>query len=311
MSDLFKTVAAPGPSIAGMDKQFAAGRDFLLAQGRLVERRLFAACFEGAPAEGVLDTLRGYRNPDGGFGHALEPDTRCPASLPIDAEVALKTMAAAGATDPGLVAGACAYLAAVAGTAGRGAAVPLALPVIEDCPRAEHMTDWTYQPGLNPTAGLAGVLTQLGAGHPWADEATRYCWDQLDNGGLPTEVHALAEVLVFLEHTPEQERAEPVAARVAERLEQVEMFHASPGYSGYGLTPLSVAPQADSRWRGLFPGELVDAHLDRLQSDQQPDGGWPITWEPPSEAARLEWRGIVTLSSLRTLVSYGRLRPPE
>jgi hypothetical protein len=94
-----------------MDNQFAAGRDFILRQGRLVERRLFAACFEGAPAAGVIDALRGYRNDDGGFGHGLEPDKRCPASLPIDVEVALQALAAVGAADLPLVLGACDYLA--------------------------------------------------------------------------------------------------------------------------------------------------------------------------------------------------------
>jgi len=71
-----------------MDNEFAAGRTFILRQGRLLERRLLAACFEGGPAAGVVDALRGYRNDDGGFGHGLEPDKRCPASLPIDVEVA-------------------------------------------------------------------------------------------------------------------------------------------------------------------------------------------------------------------------------
>ena len=35
--------------------------------------------------------------------------------------------------------------------------------------------------------------------------------------------------------------------------------------------------------------------------------GWPITWEPPSQVAVFEWRGVVTLEALRTLTSYGRL----
>src|SRR5215472_16748157 len=100
-----------------MDTQFAAGRDFIQRQGRLVERRLFATCFEGAPAAGVVDALRGYANDDGGFGHGLEPDKRCPASLPIDVEVALQTMVAAKASDPALIGRACDYLAGVAGRA--------------------------------------------------------------------------------------------------------------------------------------------------------------------------------------------------
>ena len=59
----------------------------------------------------------------------------------------------------------------------------------------------------------------------------------------------------------------------------------------------------------LFSDEVIGAHLDSLQRKQEPDGGWPISWEPPSEASRLEWRGIVTLGALRTLTSYGRLGP--
>jgi hypothetical protein len=85
------------------------------------------------------------------------------------------------------------------------------------------------------------------------------------------------------------------------------MFHLDPDAPGYGLTPLNLAPVASSRWRALFTDAEISAHLDRLERRQQPGGGWPITWEPPSEAAVFEWRGIVTLQALRTLTSYGRL----
>ena len=77
----------------------------------------------------------------------------------------------AGATDEQLVSGACDYLAKVAAEADAGGAVPPAFPVIEGYPRAAHWTAWTYEPGLNPTAGLVGLLRQLGAKHPWIDEA--------------------------------------------------------------------------------------------------------------------------------------------
>jgi hypothetical protein len=85
------------------------------------------------------------------------------------------------------------------------------------------------------------------------------------------------------------------------------MFRLDPDAPGYGLSPLSVAPRAASLWRALFTDAQIGAHLDRLQKDQQADGGWPITWEPPSQAAISEWRGVVTLDALRTLTSYGRL----
>ena len=70
---------------------FNAGRDFVRQEARLVERRLFATLFEDADPHGVVDALRGYQNADGGFGHGLEPDKRCPDSLPLDVEVAFDT----------------------------------------------------------------------------------------------------------------------------------------------------------------------------------------------------------------------------
>jgi hypothetical protein len=47
-----------------------------------VDRHRYALWFKDGRVEPIIDALRGYRNPDGGFGHALEPDLRCPASQP-------------------------------------------------------------------------------------------------------------------------------------------------------------------------------------------------------------------------------------
>ena len=290
-----------------MDDAFAAGDRFLLNNARLLERRLFASCFLGQPAAGVVDALRGYQNTDGGFGHALEPDKRCPASLPIDVETAFQALATVGTIDHDMVTRACDFLARTAEKAGADGAVPLAFDVIESFPRAAHWTDWTYQPGLNPTAGLTGLLYQLGVDHPWRAAGTAYCWQQLESGGLPGDAHALKETLVFLEHVPDRDRADRHAAALAENLAGIPMIHLDPDATGYGLSPLDLAPLATSRWRTLFTDAQIDAHLDRLQKKQQDDGGWPIAWDPPSEAARCEWRGVVTLGALRTLTSYGRL----
>ncbi|GEM_PF-96324 len=332
-----------------MDDSFAAADRFLLRSARLLERRLFEACFLGAPASGVTDALRGYQNFDGGFGQCLEPDTRCPASLPIYVEVAFQALAAASgadrgeaardaaqagrdsvagdtgradrgsrAADPGHDGGhsamlrrACGFLAATADAAGAGGGVPLAMPVIELYPRAAHMTEWTYQPGLNPTAGLAGLLYQLGFDHPWRQEAARFCWERLSADGLPDDAHALSETLIFLENVPDTDRADSAAAGLAEHLASVSMLNLDPGATDYGLTPLHLAPHPESRWRSLFTDEQIEAHLDTLAAKQQGDGGWPISWEPPAGAAAAEWRGIVTLQALRTLTAYGRIAAPS
>jgi hypothetical protein len=292
-----------------MEDTFAAGDRFLLNQARLLERRLFATCFLGAPGSGVVEALRGYQNEDGGFGQALEPDTRCPASLPVYVETAFQALAAAGVVDRPMVLSACDFLARTAAEANTKGAVPLAFPLIESFPRAAHWTEWTYEPALNPTAGLVGLLYKLAVEHPWREQAAGYCWEVLDSGAPLEGVHTVLEALVFLEYAPEGDRADDCAMRIASHFGEVEGLLLDPATPGYGLSPLHFAPTPTSRWRKLFTGAQIAAALDNLQHTQQPDGGWPLNWDPPSEAAALEWRGVVTLESLRFLVSYGRIVP--
>jgi hypothetical protein len=286
---------------------FAAGQAFIEREGRLIERRLVAALFQDGPVGPVVDALRGYRNPDGGFGHGLEPDKRCPDSLPIDVEAALEILLTAGVVDEPMVSDACDWLSRVAAPDG---AVPLSFPVIEAHPRAEHWSDWTYTPGLNPTAGLAGRLHRMGVTHPWLDRATDWCWARLadceKSGGFDEDAHALGEVMVFLAHVPDRARAEAVGASVGGWLAKAQWYRADPADPAYGVTPLHLAPAPDSPWRHLFDTAQIEGHLARLLRDQQPDGGWTITWEPPGTASTLEWRGIETLRALRVLRAYGR-----
>lgn len=309
MSDSFKTGRGTGAYVEGMsDNVFVSARTFIRTEARVVERRLFATLFEGAPAAGVSAALGAYRNPDGGFGHGLEPDKVCPASLPLDVEIAFETLAAAGHADADLLGPACDYLTTVTTPEG---AVALCTPAIESYPRAEHVTEWMYAPGANPTSGLAGLLLELGFDHPWRDTAAAYTWNLLEGGELPDEVHALKEILVFLAHTQDRARAEKHAPAVVEQVLRNHQFQIDPDATGYGLNPLHVAPRADSPWRGLFTTAQIDGHLDKLAADQQNDGGWPITWDPPGTTSRMAWRGRVTIDALQVLISYGRLSAPD
>ena len=51
-----------------------------------------AGLFTGGGTTPVRDAVAAYRNADGGFGHALEPDVRDPASQPAATEMALRIM---------------------------------------------------------------------------------------------------------------------------------------------------------------------------------------------------------------------------
>ena len=53
--------------------------EFIWRNARLLERAIFARVFLNGSPQAVIDALTAYRNPDGGFGNALEgrhPRTR-------------------------------------------------------------------------------------------------------------------------------------------------------------------------------------------------------------------------------------------
>ena len=280
-----------------------AARTFVYRNGRVLDRRLFAAVFEGAPAEGVVEALRAYRNHDGGFGHGLEPDKRVPTSNPLDTETAFEAMDIAGHVDRALVLGACDFLASKADATGL---VPLVFDDMLEHPHAEHWDQIPRVPGVNPTAGLAALLWKWDVDHPWRDAATAGCWKVIEHA-VPTEAHDIKETLRFLEHQPDRGRAETLLPRIVGRFAESTLLQLEPVPGEYGVTALHLAPWPDSAWRKLFEPDAIDGFLDQLERDQQPDGGWPITWVPAGEGAVYEWRAWVTIDALRVLRAAGRL----
>jgi hypothetical protein len=286
---------------------FNAARQFIQLEGRLLERRLFATLFEGAPAAAVVDVLRGYRNPDGGFGYGLEPDKRAPESQPLDVEVAWQSLDWAGIAPPDLIEPACDYLASV------GAGVSCVTAVVTKHAHAPHWSDASDEPSLNPTAGLAGYLWKWDVDHPWRGAATEFCWSALDGGGpggrggAAIDAHTASGLLRFLEHVPDRERALAAIDALRRQLPTMEWLHYDAGAEGYGVRPLQLVPTPASPWADLFPIDVLDGHLDVLEKTQSADGGWDITWPTIGPAAVSEWRGRLTLQNLLALRAYGRL----
>jgi hypothetical protein len=280
-----------------------AARTFVLREGRILDSRLFAAMFDGGPSGSVLDAMLAYRNSDGGFGHGMETDKVAPTSQPLDVEIAFEVMDLAGCVEPAVVAQACDFLAASADDTGL---VPLVFDDMLDYPHAVHWDEIPRTAGVNPTGGLAAFLWKWGVDHPWRTAATAGLWKSLEDE-LPAEVHALREALRFLERQPDRGRAEALVPAIGELLPRLPMMQLEPGATEYGLTPLHLAPEPGSPWRRLFDDELIEAFLDDLEGQQQPDGGWPITWEPPGQAGVSAWRARVTIDALDTLRAAGRL----
>src|SRR5580693_5721678 len=77
--------------------RYAAARDFVLTNGRALDGALFQHGLGEASAEAVMVALIAFQNPDGGFGHGLEPDMRSPASTAIATSIGLRHLVRVGA----------------------------------------------------------------------------------------------------------------------------------------------------------------------------------------------------------------------
>lgn len=137
-------------------------RQFVFEHGRGLDQARYRFHFEAGPAGAVLDELARYQNPDGGFGNALEPDLRTPASSAVATSLAFSVLRELGvdATEPCVRRAVDYLLGSFDGDRKVWEIVP---PQVEDAP---HAPWWVYAEigttfdccVLNPTAGLLGAL---------------------------------------------------------------------------------------------------------------------------------------------------------
>jgi hypothetical protein len=284
-----------------VNDRLARAQQFMWQNARLLDRFLFAYHFDGGPREPVLAALAAYRNPDGGFGNALEPDKRVPHSQPVDVETALHILDAVDALDHPLASGVCDFLESITTAEG---GVPFSLPSTNDYPHAPWWAAPHNPPAaINPTAAITGLLLKAGARHQWVERASEFCWRTIETSDT-TAFHDVMPIVTFLQHAPDRARAEHELARVAERVLAADAVALDVDAEGYVQKPLAWAPTPASPLRRLFSDDLLRTHLGALAAQQQPDGGWGIAWEPISEAVRTEWRGVVTTGALLTLRTY-------
>ncbi|HYD55219.1 MAG TPA: hypothetical protein VEA99_21470, partial [Gemmatimonadaceae bacterium] len=185
-----------------IDRDAALG--FMYANARLLDRHRLAVLQRRASAGVVVEAVRPYRNADGGFGHALEPDVRAPESEPSSTLQALEILAEVGRLDDPMVADAAAWVSTIAHDDG---SVPFVLPTAAAYPHAPWMVPSSG--GSHLTFGMVAALCRSGVGGAWLERATQWCWERLEQ---PDQLSAywVKFALDFLDRVPDEARARTV-----------------------------------------------------------------------------------------------------
>jgi len=288
----------------------AQAREFVAAKGRLLDAVLVELALGQGSVADVLMALAPYQNADGGFGHALEPDLRTPASTAIATSTALQILRRIGAPgDHPMLQGAVGYLL---DTLDRDRGVwPIIGPAVDEAP---HAPWWSYGPDLaaawndfrfNPTADLLAALI---------DHA------DLVPDGLLADLEA--RMLAAIEATPLLDGAYDLMAawRLAEtpglpaplatglaRLLTASIAALPPDDPHVNFLELASGPHV-----GLTAGRFATA-ADQAIATQQPDGNWAPFWDWSETsaagwfAAEADWKSLLTRRTIEVLAAHNRI----
>ncbi|WP_333738983.1 hypothetical protein [Streptomyces sp. IBSBF 2806] len=309
-----ETGASPLPPTPAAHSPLFHAEHFVWLTARVLEQRVFAHDFLRGGADPVETALDAYRNEDGGYGHALEPDLRGPVSQPLHTARALAVLDSIGRLSGRRVERVCAYLTSVSTGDGalpaihpsqRGYPAAPFIPIVDDPPSA-----------LLSTGPVVGLLHRNEVWHAWLFRATDFCWQAVDSleRSHPYEVEA---AVAFLDSAPDRARAQAAADRLGRLVrdhrlvaldpDRLDAFPVAPGYApGEHHFPYDFARTPQSLARAWFTDEEMSRSLDHLADAQQKDGGWPIRWRRWAPGTALEARPMVTIEALRTLRAHGR-----
>ena len=291
-------------------ENFNRARDFILTNARMIERRLFQFYFENDNPHGVFHAVYAYRNSDGGFGHGMEPDTASPESQPLFSIMALETLDEVGRLTKEIILND--FMPYFDGVTTEKGGIPWMFRPKSNYPCEGHFKTVREWAALSTTAPLLGILEKYKTNIPWMQKAEEFVWSEFER---IKEKHVFCYLcvprwLTFLEHTRSQDKAKKTINDLKNWITNKGIICEDKADEGWGLygkpNSLNYASSTQSILYSLFDKETIESDLKELINRQKKDGRWD-TWYGISEGTKLEWAGIQTLWSLKTLKNYDRI----
>ena len=291
-------------------ENYLKARDFILTNARMIERRLFEFYFAKGDNKGVFYAVYAYRNSDGGFGHGMEPDTASPESQPLFSIMALETLDEVGYLSKEIILkDFMPYFKHI--TTEKGG-IPWMLRPKSIYPCEEHFKTVKEWAALSTTAPLLGILEKYEVDIPWMKKAEEFVWSEFER---IKDKHVFCYLcvprwLTFLKYTKSQNKAKKTVNNLKNWIRNKEIICKDKSDDGWGLYgkphSLNYTSSPKSILYSIFTKETIESDIEALINRQKEDGRWD-TWYGISEGTKLEWAGIQTLWTLKTLKNYDRI----
>lgn len=306
-----------------MQNIYDNARKFLYRNARPLDMARFQFHFEGGSHDAVMNALAAYQNEDGGFGHALEPDSWNPNSSPIQTWTATEILREIGYADAGhpIIQGMLRYLAS--GKNFDGNLWYNVIPSNNDYP---HAPWWRTDSGsacnsdYNPTACLAGfILRHAERGNALFKLGWRVAGEACAaylSGGLLGDMHTSACYVRLIEYVEEAGITDAfdlasIKKKLREQVRRGITQDTSQWETGYICRPSHFMMSARSPFYEDNK-DVSDYECGFIAKTQLDDGSWPIPWSwtaYPAEWAVSKnwWKGNGALLNLLYLRGMDQL----
>lgn len=309
-------------------QEYQQVRSWMYRNARSLDLARWRYHLEGGSQDDVLDALSAYQNPDGGFGHALEPDCWNPHSSPIQTWSATEVINELGQvpTTHQVIQGILTWMESNADFDGHVWAG--SVPTNNDYPRApwwgySSPTEPVKEPqaaDYNPTAALAGF------GIRYADRDS-FLWNTCEEIASTAINCMLTETQMDDMHTGACyvrlsdciEKAdvgalfstEAFKAKLVTQVSGMVSRDTNTWEGNYVCTPSHFLTSADSPY---YPSmkDLALFECEHMEKTLPAEGVWDVNWhweDYPAEWAisRNWWRGALAVTNMLYLRNFGRL----
>jgi hypothetical protein len=287
-------------------------RSYLFTHGRKLEQTLFLYHFESGSIDDVIAALKAYQNPDGGFGHGIEPDFHTPESSPIGTWTAINILRTLPIQNHPIIDEILNYLAHCHDQ--KNGLFHFSIPSINDHPHAPwwHFDAKKNIPNYNPTASLLGfMIKHLPKDHSTYQDVLKRL-NKAVSHFIENDISEMHELRCFVElyhDLPSDLMNDHFKNKLKSRILETVDAHKENWFVSYTVLPSTLILSTKTPGYDQLKKLVADEH-NMLIEKRNAHGVWSITWDWSDqdplafEKARKAWEGIIAFNVLLRLKSF-------